>query len=198
VPESAVGGFDSATGVAGGIRVTGWSLDRLTTASTYVWANVDGRGGPLIADDPLDWIESTYPGVGKNHGFDDVLRASSGSHVVCLYGTNSIALGCKSVTVPSSSQGSFDTATAVPDGIRVTGWAVDSTSTESVYIWINVDGSGGPARADIPLNWIDTYIPGVGPNHGFDVTVRASRGSHQVCVFGYESRALGCKTVVVG
>ncbi|MDQ1552506.1 MAG: hypothetical protein QOD50_1928, partial [Actinomycetota bacterium] len=78
------------------------SLDLSTTASTYVWVNVDGSGGPMLANASLPWINALFPGEGANHGFAGPVPASPGGHTVCVYGTNSLKLGCKAVTVPVS------------------------------------------------------------------------------------------------
>jgi len=197
VPSSAAGSFDSASGVLGGIQISGWTLDTTSANSQYGWASVDGTGGPVAANAPLNWINSLYPGVGPNHGINATLSAGPGHHTVCLYGFQSINLGCKSVTVPSSAAGSFDTATAVSGGVVVTGWTLDTTSSDSEYAWINVDGVGGPVLANAPLNWINALYPGVGPNHGLSATVNVARGTHTICVYGYQSINLGCKTVTV-
>ena len=197
VPRTAEGSFDTAVGVAGGVRVAGWTLDRTSTESSYGWVTVDGVGTTIYANLPMDWIDGYIPGVGPNHGFDVVVPASVGTHTVCVSGFQAIQLGCKTVTVPVSAQGGFDAATGVPGGVRVTGWTVDSTSASSVFGWVNVDGSGMPVLASQPLNWINNHIPGVGPNHGIDVTIPATPGKHTVCLFGYQSIQLGCKTVTV-
>jgi hypothetical protein len=196
VSDSAIGSFESAEGVWGGIQVSGWSLDRSTSESTWVWVNVDGSGGPVYANNALDWIDGAY-GKGANHGFSSLVAATSGRHEVCAYGTHSIPLGCKTVDVPSSGAGSFDTLTAATKSITVSGWAVDRLRSDPVYIWVNIDGVGGPAYADKPLNWIDAYFPGVGPNHGFEAKFNAAPGTHEVCVYGYESASLGCKSITV-
>ncbi|MDQ1545247.1 MAG: hypothetical protein QOH69_151 [Actinomycetota bacterium] len=197
VPQNAQGSFDSASGVPGGIQVSGWSLDLSTTASTYVWVNVDGRGGPILANASLPWINALFPGIGTNHGFSATLSASPGGHTVCVFGTNSISLGCKSVTVPNNAQGSFDSASGVPGGIQISGWSLDLTTTASTYVWVNIDGSGGPMLANASLPWINGLFPGVGTNHGFSGKLSASPGRHTVCVYGTNSLSLGCKTVTV-
>jgi len=194
---NAQGSFDSATAVPGGIQISGWSLDLSTTASTYVWVNVDGRGGPVFANASLPWINALFPGEGTNHGFAATLPASPGNHTVCVYGTNSLALGCKTVSVPQNAQGSFDSATGVPGGIQISGWSLDLSTTASTYVWVNVDGTGGPVYANVSLPWINALFPGEGTNHGFAATLPASPGNHTVCVYGTNSLALGCKSVAV-
>ncbi len=197
VPSNAVGSFDSAVGVPGGIKLSGWSADLLTTNPSYIWVNVNGTGGPQVANVPLSWFEALYPGAGLNHGFNTTIAKPPGTYQVCIYGTNSQPLGCKTVTVPSNAAGSFDSATAVSGGINVKGWSVDLSTPNPSYIWVNVNGSGGPQVANVPLSWFDTMFPGEGPNHGFNATISKPPGTYQVCIYGTNSQALGCKTVTV-
>jgi hypothetical protein len=197
VPNTAVGSFDTATGVLGGVQISGWSLDQATPNSGYVWVNVDGSGGAMYANQPLSWINTLYPGEGPNHGFAGVVAAAPGTHSVCVYGSNSILLSCKTVTVPNAAAGSFDSAVGVVGGVQISGWSLDLTTPNSTYIWVNVDGAGGPMYANQPLGWINALYPGEGANHGFSGTVAASHGVHNVCVYGSNSILLGCKTVSV-
>ncbi|WP_020075423.1 hypothetical protein [Cryocola sp. 340MFSha3.1] len=180
------GSFDSAVGTYKGIQISGWSYDPSTTASSYIWVNVDGQGGPSKADKPLSWFNTMFPGYGPNHGFSELIQAAPGDHQICVYnvrGSANSLLGCKYVTVPYGS-GSLDTATATWGGARLTGWAVDFATTAPAYIWVNVDGQGGPYKAGNPTNWLNTYYPGSGTAHGFDVTVPASPGAHKFDVYG--------------
>ncbi len=193
-----VGAFDAATGVVGGIKVSGWSADLMTKDPSYIWVNVDGAGGPAIANGSLPWFEGLYPGAGTNHGFNVTMPASPGVHTVCVFGTENKALGCKTVTVPVPAAGAFDSATAVKGGVRVTGWSVDLTTKNPSYIWVNVDGAGGPYIAGTAVPWFEGLYPGQGVNHGFDVTIPTSPGTHSVCVYGTNSTSLGCKSVKVG
>ena len=197
---NAAGAIDSASAVIGSVSVTGWSLDTRTTASTFVWINVDGTGGPVVANLADSASTATNPTVGGNHGFSFTTPASTGVHVICVYGTDSVSLGCKRVTVPSGAHGSFDTATGVTSGVHLVGWSLDlATPGTSTYLWINVDGVGGAGIANVPLNWIAGYFAPtpVGSNHGFDITIAASPGTHQICIYGSGSTPLGCKTVTV-
>jgi hypothetical protein len=195
------GAFDSATGRVGFIDISGWSLDPTTSASTFIWVNVNGAGGPYRADKPLTWIEQLFPGLGPNHGFSVSIPASAGNHQVCVYGTNSRLLGCRNVTVPAavpvSPAGSFDSVQSSATGMQIKGWSLDKNSSESTFIWVDINGSGFPARASLPLSWIDRLFPGVGPNHGFDISVNRPPGNYKVCVYGSLSTLLGCKNVTV-
>ena len=153
-----------------------------------------------------------FPGVGPNHGFDVTLPATPGPKQVCIYGTNSLLLGCKNVVVPSASNpspsnsglsstsspaGHLDAVSTSSRSITVQGWSLDRSTSASTFIWVNVDGVGGPARASLPLTWIDRMFPGVGPNHGFSHTVSAAPGNRRVCVYGTNSILLGCRNVTV-
>ncbi|WP_382307451.1 hypothetical protein [Herbiconiux sp. UC225_62] len=199
VPNNEVGSFDTATGVLGGINVSGWSLDQTKSESTYVWVTVDGAGGPLYAGGKLGWIEAMFPGKGANHGFGGFFKASAGKHTVCVWGTKeNVSYGCKDVTVPSSGAASWDTLTASDRKITVTGWAVDRISKTSQYVWVNVDGSGRPYLAANNLDWIDSYFPGVGKQHGFAIDIPVSGGPHTVCITAtFDNQDLGCRTIDV-
>lgn len=192
------GSFDSATGVYKGIQISGWSIDPSTTASSYIWVNVDGQGGPFKANKSLSWFNAIFPGYGANHGFSETIPATVGDHEVCVHGTVGV-LECKWVTVPYG-QGSVDSATGTWGGVTLKGWVVDFATTDPAYVWVNVDGVGGPYRAANELPWINNYFPGAGSSHGFAFDVRASPGAHEICVYGvYSSRSdlISCRTVVV-
>lgn len=190
------GSFDSLTPVPGGLMASGWFADRTTPDRSWIWVNVDGTGGAYGTNSARTWLPNLLPGIGPNNGFDLRLPARQGSHEVCVYGADRL-LGCKRAAVAISANGSLDAVEAVPGGVRVRGWSVDLTTPAAAsYIWVNVNGSGGPYKANLPLSWFEGYYPGAGPNHGFDVTIPATRGTHEICVHGTE-KLLGCQTVTV-
>ena len=197
------GSFDSVTGVSGGLQIKGWAYDTSTSNPSYIWVNVNGSGQAYRADKKLTWFEGLFPGAGLNHGFDVTIPFNPGTHSVCVFtSATSKSLGCKTVTVPGSSprveHGSFDGATGVAGGIKITGWAYDTSTSNPSYIWADVDGSGQGYKANKPLTWFEGLFPGAGLNHGFDVTVPASPGAHTICVYtSVTSKKLGCKTVTV-
>jgi hypothetical protein len=203
VPKNEVGSLDTATGVYGGVQVSGWDADRLSTRSTSVNITVDGKtASTLPANKFLEWINAYFNGVtGDNHGFSGTVPASIGTHTVCAVGTyQGASLGCKTVTVPSPVASSFDTATGVSGGIHVTGWAVNRTNADLQYVWVSVDGgAGAPIAAGSFLDWINAYFNGVvGDNHGFDQVIAASSGTHQICLTETtDNSPMGCKTVTV-
>ncbi|TDQ02858.1 MULTISPECIES: hypothetical protein [unclassified Leifsonia] len=195
------GHLDTATWTWGGVRVTGWSVDFSTTAPSYIWINVDGQGGPANANLPTSWVNNYHPGSGVNHGFDTTVKASPGTHRIDVYGmfgpASGTLLGSATVTVPRGT-GAFDSVTAVPGGYQVTGWSADYTSPDQSYVWINLDGYGGFYKTNKALSWLPNYLPGIGAGSGFDIFIPASKGTHQLCVYGVGGTVnLGCKSATV-
>ncbi|WP_341358837.1 N-acetylmuramoyl-L-alanine amidase [Georgenia sp. M64] len=99
------GNFERATGVDGGIALSGWAIDPDTTSPVYVWVTVDGRGRHLYASGERGDVARVYPHLGSRHGFSATLAADSGRHRVCVTGSN-VGEGshkpfvCRDVTVP--------------------------------------------------------------------------------------------------
>jgi hypothetical protein len=86
--------------------------------------------------------------------------------------------------------------------IRVRGWALDPDTSAPISVHVYVDGRAVKSvlaegsRPDVAAAY------GRGPQHGFDVTVAATSGSHAVCVYAIDSASgtnpsLGCNSVVV-
>lgn len=117
---------------------------------------------------------------------------------------STFAVGHEGAPAALAPVGSFERADPVSGGVRVAGWAADwSSPAAPVTIHAYVDGVGhnlGPAglgRADVAATW-----PDLGPAHGFDATVPAAPGRHQVCAYAIGigpggSTQLGCREVVV-
>jgi hypothetical protein len=107
-----------------------------------------------------------------------------------------------------SVHGNVDSAAEGTSGntIRVQGWALDEDTNGPIDVHIYVDGNGaGVARADRFRGDIAAARPGMGPYHGFDVTIPAAPGVRQVCAYGINvgplgngNALLGCRTVRVG
>ncbi|WP_181243284.1 hypothetical protein [Glaciihabitans tibetensis] len=200
VPYTETGHLDTATGVLGGVNVSGWALDQTKSTMSYVWFSIDGEGGaPLKANLPLTWIEGLYPGAGPNHGFSGFIPTTPGTHEICATATKEGApLGCITATVPDRYPNSVDSVTGVAGGVRITGWAAQRDSTATLYLWVDIDGVGTAVAANRALPWINAYLPGVGDNHGIDTTIPTPSGTHQVCMMlTADGRSLGCRTVTV-
>lgn len=191
------GHLDSVTARPGRLDVSGWYVDYTRTDGSLIWVNVDGQGRSYNTNTELSWLAGYLPGAGTNHGYRLSIPAKKGPHTVCSYGArNGQLLGCRAVTVPYSAAGHLDSVTAVAGGVQVTGWSVDLTTSNPSYIWVNVNGVGGPQRADKPLSWFEGLYPGAGANHGFDSIIPTRPGTHEVCVHGTDA-LLGCSTVTV-
>jgi hypothetical protein len=196
VPVGA-GHFDSVTQTALGLRMTGWAVDYRTSAADTVTVTVDGVKTSHRAAVPLPWIDVMYPGLGPGHGYDISVKAPLGTHTVCVTSTGG-SQGCKTITTSRDEVGSLDSVQGTAKGIRLTGWALDFTTADPSYVWITVDGVGQHAKANVALPWFDAMYPGAGANHGFDATIAASVGQHQVCVkTSGVAKDLGCRTVTV-
>ncbi len=191
------GSLDSATGTIGGIQLSGWAVNFATAGPAYTWITVDGAGGPYVAAAGRPWFNAAFPGYGNDHGYDVTIARPPGNYNVCAYNVDGVSQGCRNVTVPSNAVGSFDSATGVPGGINLTGWSADLRTTNPSYIWVNVNGTGGPYVAGAALPWFQALYPGAGVNHGFNLTLARPPGTYQVCIYGTNSQALGCKNVTV-
>ena len=199
----------AADGGANTIHVAGWALDPDVTTSIQVHVYVDGAFAKVLtADGPRPDVSAVY-GRGTNRGYDAFVDASTGAHTVCLYaidgsgGANAL-LGCRSVTVVNNAPfGSIDVAKASgPTTIDVSGWALDQDVARSITVHVYVDGAFAAAvpaanpRPDVQA------VFGFGANRGYGVTVQASPGSHNVCVYAIDATGgpnpmLGCRTVDV-
>lgn len=197
-PKSTNGSLDFAAGTVGGINVQGWAVDPFAAGANFIWVNIDGTGGPAQADLPLNWIETLYPGLGNQHGYDLTIPSSPGSHVVCVLQTNGVSLGCRTVVVPSSTRAAGE-MTVIPSlgKLTVSGWSLDKTTSAPTYVWVNVDGMGGPVLAAGATDWATEKFTGTGTNHAFTIDLPTIVGRHQVCVYGTDSAVLGCKSVDV-
>jgi hypothetical protein len=194
----AAAAVDLVEGVPGGVRLKGWSVNKQSSAQTYVWVNVDGSGRAYKVDQRLSWTPNLYPNVGNLHGYDVLAAATPGLHTVCIYGVDSILLGCYKVTVPPNEAGAFSSATGVLGGIKVDGWTLDKRSTAATYVWINVNGSGRAYKANKPSDAAATAFPAAGKNHGFSEVIPAKPGTYQVCAIGtLETTSYGCRSVTV-
>lgn len=182
VVPAGVGSFDSASSVPGGALIQGWFVDFTRTQYSYVWVSVDGAASrPYITNTDLPWLGGYIPGAGTHHGYSLFIPMSKGIHQICVTGEK--LHGCKSVTVATQYPAGADVIEAVPSGVRVAGWALDSLNqSEIAYPWITIDGVGRHVRADQFIPWFPALFPEAGSNHGFDSIIPLNPGQHQVCI----------------
>lgn len=204
-----IGALDGlAWNAPGQLHATGWTLDPDTLSPLSILPVVDGVWRPIVvADKPRPDIGVMAPAYGPNHGYLlDLNGLTTGAHTVCLWGVNVIAgastqLGCRSATVPVNPFGFLDSAAGGAGSVTTRGWVIDPDTTAPISILITIDGAwqtplatGSHARPDAAA-----YYPAYGPNHGYQVTYLATRGSHQVCAWAINvgqgaSGLLGCTT----
>jgi len=176
------------------INISGWALDPDSAASIPVAVYMDGVGiGWFQADVVRPDVGNAFAGYGAAHGFDITLPAPPGTHHVCVYainagrGTTNPLLGCRTATLMTGSPiGVVDrVAPAGPGAINIAGWALDPDAAASIPVAVYVDGIG--------VSWFDAAqhrpdiasgYPGYGAAHGFDITIPAVGGRHEVCVYG--------------
>ncbi|QCR43887.1 hypothetical protein C1N91_10420 [Curtobacterium sp. SGAir0471] len=187
VNNSPVGNAESVSGGVGTVDVGGWAFSKTTTASIQVHVYIDGVGTAVQANRDRPDVAKAYPGRGAAHGFSAKINASDGAHRVCVYAVDNVnpstELVCKSVTVQSASPfGSLDAVQASPNGYRVAGWAIDPQTTAPIAVQVAVDGKVTTLTADRQRPDVAAGFPASGAAHGFDATVPAAAGGHQVCV----------------
>ncbi|TFB86267.1 hypothetical protein E3O11_05130 [Cryobacterium levicorallinum] len=205
-----VGNFDAISATAGRVTVRGWAFDYDTQNSIAIHAySGSTMVGGWIANGARSDVKALYPSQGLLTGFNQTFAMSPGSRQICLHAINNgagsnTALGCKTVTVPSTAPlGWFDAATATSTGVSVRGWALDPTTAASSSVHVYVDGafSAGFAANQVRSD-VGSMYPALGARHGFTSSIALNAGRHSVCAYalnvsGPQSKSLGCKTVTV-
>ncbi|HEY5049824.1 MAG TPA: glycosyl hydrolase family 18 protein [Acidothermaceae bacterium] len=206
------GHLETASGKAGVLTVTGWTLDPDTAAPLLVDVYVDGKlTGETIANVSRPDVATAYPGWGAAHGFSTSVDVSGGTHQVCAFainqrlGTTNPSLGCSTVKVSSGSPvGDLESAQPSSGAVTVTGWTIDPNTASPIGVAVYVNGKlASDGVADISRPDVAADYPPFGPEHGYSLTVDAPAGKDQVCVYGLNTGPgdgnpeLGCTTVTV-
>lgn len=202
------GNFESAVGVAGGVRVAGWLVDPDTTDPVTLRVQSGGTSTTIVASGSRADVAAAFPGYGPAHGFSAVIPTDSGSRTVCVTAVDvgagsDVSLGCRTATVPGGSPtGNFEAATGRPGGVHLKGWALDPDTTTPIYVWVDTAGFSGLVRANVSRPDIGAAYPTMGPDHGFSTVVAVPPGQQTVCATAVNSGAgahvsLGCRSVVV-
>jgi hypothetical protein len=101
------GRLEEAVPVAGGIRVTGWTLANPRRESARVQIFLDTAFvRDSATDQPRPDVQRLYPSAVLNSGYRITVPASPGKHLVCAWGLDprtgaQTLLGAKELTVPS-------------------------------------------------------------------------------------------------
>lgn len=94
-------------------------------------------------------------------------------------------------TGPVNPFGNVEVVSGEIGKIRVAGWAIDPNTTAPIDVHVYVDGVGKSFTANFPRADVGGAYPASGSNHGFDVSIPTSAGTHSVCVYGMNSGAGG-------
>lgn len=205
-----LGNFESASGAAKAIAVSGWAIDKNTTSPINVHVYVDGT--PVKATTAnRERPDLASFGLGTAHGFSTSVPATAGQHRVCVYAIAALAgtnreLGCSTVTVVSSKSpiGSVDLAASpAPGSLKVSGWTLDPDTKAAIQAHLYVDGvyvrgmTASETRNDVNTAY------GMGAAHGYTFNVTGiAAGTHEVCVYGIDPQGgphpkIACRSVSV-
>jgi hypothetical protein len=210
-PHLPVGGVDSASVVGSTVTIGGWAIDPDTPPSPVrVHVYVNGAAvAAVTADQARSDVYAVYPRATAAHGFGYSRTLPPGTHQICAYAINLGAgrgnpqVGCQTVVVGGSPFGGFEEVDADPGQVHITGWALDPDTTGSIQVQAKVGRTfTAPGLADQDRPEVETFRPGYGAAHGFDLTIPATEGEQAVCVYGLNTGAganalLGCRSVEV-
>jgi hypothetical protein len=206
------GSVDSINGLSSAVRISGWAIDPDTTDPISVHVYVDDTFAATLADQDRPDVAAAL-GRGAAHGFTVTVPTTPGDHRVCVYAINNNATGphtglvCSIVTAyaPNATPptGVVEAVVGGPSSVRVAGWALDPDTAEPIPVHVYVNNAlvgAGLAAGDRP----DVAAAfAVAPTRGFDLTVRATPGSHTVCAYainnlaGASNTLLGCRVALV-
>lgn len=103
-----------------------------------------------------------------------------------------------------SPVGQFDGLSTGPGTVTAHGWALDpEAGTGPILVQMYLDGrTQTVGRADQPRPDVGAAFPAAGNDHGYSVTMEATPGRHDVCLYAINvgpgsSTLLGCRSVVV-
>jgi hypothetical protein len=98
------GQLQSATGIAGGIQLSGWAVrPEAPSGAVNIAANVGSTWVSMTGGQPNSVAPTAVSGAGPNQGFTGFIAAPPGPRTVCVWATGAtgtIVIGCAAVTVP--------------------------------------------------------------------------------------------------
>lgn len=169
-------------------------------SGSSVWV-VDYDNGWLYKLDRTTGLQLNRIAIGGAQHFTSVAADSGRVFVSTGNSVKSfLDVPCHCV-VQGSPFGSVDLVRREGGPVHVRGWTIDPGSTSSIPVHVYVDGVGAAiATANTLRPDVGSSYNGYGPNHGFDVTVPLSDGTHTVCTYaisvtGFPNENLGCRTV---
>ena len=181
------GWWETAADSVGAIHLKGWAVDAQSPNPVAVQVLVNGQVLETIwANLPRPDVERAY-GMGSLRGFNATIPSSPGTHQVCLsmrnvYGGANVSLGCRQLTVVNQAPfGWWESAVAEKEAVRIKGWAVDFDSFEPVTVLVHIGNQRTEMLADLPRPDVERAF-GMGDLRGFNATISAPPGTHQVCL----------------
>ncbi len=100
-------------------------------------------------------------------------------------------------------RGRVETLAQAPGGVTLAGWTFDPDSpTTSLTVYLYIDAKLSAIRADKPRPDVAAAYPGIGPNHGFNATIRLAEGQHHICAVAANisygaNKTLACATLTL-
>ncbi|HZY00374.1 MAG TPA: N-acetylmuramoyl-L-alanine amidase [Dermatophilaceae bacterium] len=196
---------------AGPLSVTaaGWAIDPDTSAPIIVQMYIDDRANAVTwANQSRTDVGAVYPSSGPNHGYHLTMATTPGTHTVCVYGINtgpgtSTKLGCRAVTVSSNPFGAIDAVNAGPQSVTAGGWAIDPDTSAPIIVQMYIDSRANAMTwANQSRTDVGAVYPASGPNHGYNLKMATTAGTHTVCLYGINtgpgtSVQFGCRAVTV-
>jgi hypothetical protein len=228
-----VGSFDSFAQHAGTTLVKPDYNPGPSTWTVYGWAaDADAPGQPIpihvyvngvgaainTTGSPRPDVAAAVGFAGPDAGFQVQVPTMDADTTVCVFainvgrGTGNTLLGCRPVDGRDHADpvGSWDVTTAQPGAVRLAGWTADPDRAYDPDaaigdVRVYMDGiDWGELHTGAPRPDVATAVPWAGPNAGFDQTIVALPGTHQLCLFslnlgirGTQNLTLGCRTVLV-
>jgi hypothetical protein len=163
-----------------GVQMIGTAIDPDTGDSIDVQLLLDGT-----------LVRTVTAGRGsRQHSYNEVLPADSGTHTVCAiavnvqFGTANSDPACRQITLNYDPVGAYENLSRSGGQLTVSGWALDAGSTSPVTVSATLDGAPATSAlasrtgADVPGSYAGTF----GTSHGFSFTVPADDGEHTVCL----------------
>ena len=206
----ALGALENVTVVPGGVRLSGWAIDPSAAGAT-VTINLYDCLRPVASVPALyarNDVAALFPGQGPNHGYDLFLRLCPGDRLVSVAavdtsGQGSNWIGHRMVRIDPNPVGHFDSVTSTVGALRVTGFVIDPDAFRPIRVDVFVDGVlAATANADVNRDDVAAAYPHLGGKFGFDVSVPATPGQHNVCVIARNANGgadldLGCRPAAV-
>ncbi len=179
-----------------------------TVMTAFRVADAQGKA-PFVADVLVDGkVRATKSTNSEGVGMVRLDGVPGGRHQLCLRARNvgagaDTVADCTNPVVPGAPpRGVVELLATEPGRVKVKGWAVDDESVAPTFVAVFVGSAGTAVAADRPRPDQQVWFPGLGPNHGFEATVPAAKGTHNVCVVAHNlglgtDTSLTCKRLVV-